>query len=78
MTVPVDVLAFESGCWTEAGAKEQAITAELGITPTRYYQLLRDALLDPVACAAHPSTAARLHRILQVRQERRPAVRWAG
>lgn len=75
---PTDVLAFESRAWVHPVAKELAITAELGISPTRYYQLLRDALLDPVTVAAHPLTAARLHRILWVRQQRRPAARWAG
>lgn len=73
-----EVLAFESRVWVHPGAKERAIVTELGSTPTRHYQLVREALLDPVACAAHPLTAARLHRILWVRQERRPAARWAG
>lgn len=61
-----------------AGAKEQAIAAELGLTATRYYQLRREALLDPAAVAAHPATAARLHRILSVRQQSRSPERWAG
>lgn len=72
------VLEFESRAWVHAGAKERAITEELGLSATRYYQLLRDALLDPVAVAAYPQTAARLHRILWVRQQGRSQARWAG
>lgn len=78
MTGPLDVLAFEARAWLHAGAKEQAIAAELGVTATRYYQLLRAALLDPTACAEHPVTAARLHRILFERDTQRSQVRWAG
>ncbi|MGO4424045.1 DUF3263 domain-containing protein, partial [Streptomyces sp. MCAF7] len=39
------VLAVERRCWPGPGAKERAIREQLGISPTRYYQLL-NALLD--------------------------------
>lgn len=75
---PADALAFESRGWVHAGAKEQAIVTDLGITVTRYYSLLRDALLDPTVCAQHPTVAARLHRILFERPRQRSRVRWAS
>ena len=31
------ILAFERRWWRETGAKEQAITESLGLSPTRYY-----------------------------------------
>ncbi|WP_353650969.1 DUF3263 domain-containing protein [Nakamurella sp. A5-74] len=70
MTAPVEVLEFESRAWVHAGAKEQPIADELGLSATRYYQLLREALLDPTAVASHPATAARMRRILEQQRSR--------
>lgn len=78
MPTLIRVLDFEARAWVNAGAKEQAIVQDLDVTVVRYYQLLCEALLDPVAVAAHPVTAARLHRILWVRQQGRSSERWAG
>lgn len=54
---PLEVLAFETEHGTHSGRKELEIRDRLGIRPARYYQLLRRAVLDPAAVAAHPITA---------------------
>lgn len=56
------ILAVEAQFWRTAGAKEEAIRA-MGISPTRYYQLLNRMLDDPAALAADPQTVYRLDRI---------------
>ena len=54
------VLAFERGTWRTAGAKEQAIAEVLGITATRYYQLLNELIDTPVALRFDPTLVKRL------------------
>ncbi|MEO3750723.1 DUF3263 domain-containing protein [Streptomyces sp. B6B3] len=56
------VLDFEHRSWPGAGAKERAIRERLGISPTRYYQLLNALLDDPAALAHDPVTVNRLRR----------------
>ncbi|MFJ8312170.1 MULTISPECIES: DUF3263 domain-containing protein [unclassified Streptomyces] len=57
------VLRMEGRPWPTPGAKERAIREELGISPTRYYQLL-NALLDDTRALAHdPVTVNRLRRV---------------
>ncbi|KAB8158836.1 DUF3263 domain-containing protein [Streptomyces sp. 3MP-14] len=56
------VLALERGSWPGPGAKERAIRERLGISPTRYYQLLNALLDDPLALAHDPVTVNRLRR----------------
>ena len=41
----IAILAFERYWWKHAGAKEQAIRDEFGLSAARYYQLL-GALID--------------------------------
>nr|WP_323369034.1 DUF3263 domain-containing protein [Streptomyces alkaliterrae] len=54
------VLAMERRGWSGPGAKERAVREELGMSPTRYYQLL-NALLDDEAALRHdPVTVNRL------------------
>ncbi|RLU86951.1 hypothetical protein CTZ27_24555 [Streptomyces griseocarneus] len=65
------VLAFERRSWTGAGAKERAIREELGLTPTRYYQLLNALLDDEAALAFDPVTVNRLRRVREARRGRR-------
>jgi hypothetical protein len=56
------ILAFERNWWRQQGAKEQAISDVLGLSATRYYQLL-DRLLDrPEALAFDPALIKRLRR----------------
>jgi hypothetical protein len=65
------VLAMERRGWPRPGAKERAIREELGLSPTRYYQLL-DTLLDDERALAHdPVTVNRLRDRRAARRERR-------
>nr|WP_229897540.1 DUF3263 domain-containing protein [Streptomyces finlayi] len=65
------VLGVEKRGWPGPGAKERAIREQLGISPTRYYQLL-NALLDDARAWEHdPATVKRLRRIRDDRRGRR-------
>ncbi|MGK5532831.1 DUF3263 domain-containing protein [Streptomyces sp. URMC 129] len=64
------VLAVARAAWPGAGAKERAIRERLGISPTRYYQLLNALLDDPRALAHDPVTVNRLRRLRESRRER--------
>jgi Protein of unknown function (DUF3263) len=64
------VLAFERSWWRQPGAKEQAIVDTLGLSPTRYYQLLNDLIdtaealrFDPVLVKRLRRQRARRHRL---------------
>src|SRR6185437_15118459 len=63
------VLAFERGTWRTAGAKEQAIAEVLGITATRYYQLLNELIDSPEALKFDPVLVKRL-RAQRTRRQR--------
>lgn len=65
------VLAMESRPWRYAGAKEAAIRAELGLSPTAYYQRLVRLLDDPAAVAHAPMLVGRLRRIRDARRRAR-------
>lgn len=65
------VLALERQSWPGPGAKERAVRERLGITPTRYYQLLNALLDDPRALAHDPVTVNRLRRLRDERRARR-------
>ncbi|KIZ13656.1 hypothetical protein SNA_37235 [Streptomyces natalensis ATCC 27448] len=65
------VLAVERRSWPGPGAKERVIRERLGISPTRYYQLLNALLDDPRALAHDPVTVNRLRRIRDARRARR-------
>ncbi|MGW2599889.1 DUF3263 domain-containing protein [Streptomyces klenkii] len=65
------VLALERRTFSGPGAKERAVRERLGMTPTRYYQLLNALLDDPRALAHDPVTVNRLRRIRDARRERR-------
>ncbi|MEU9763983.1 DUF3263 domain-containing protein [Streptomyces sp. NPDC047985] len=65
------VLAVERRSWAGPGAKERAIRERLGISPTRYYQLLNALLDDRRALAEDPVTVNRLRRVRDARRERR-------
>ncbi|MFF7675177.1 DUF3263 domain-containing protein [Actinacidiphila glaucinigra] len=56
------VLDIARRAWAGPGAKERAIRERLGISPTRYYQLLNALLDDPRALAHDPVTVNRLRR----------------
>lgn len=69
------ILGFEHRWWKYPGAKEQAVRSELGISATRYYQVL-NALIDrPEALAHDPLLVKRLRRLRAARQRARSARR---
>ncbi|MFF4606884.1 DUF3263 domain-containing protein [Streptomyces sp. NPDC001339] len=65
------LLALERRSWPAPGPKERAIREQLGISPTRYYQLLNALLDDPRALAHDPVTVNRLRRVRDDRRARR-------
>lgn len=69
--VDLAVLALERRGWPGPGAKERAVREELGISPTRYYQLLNALLDDPAALAHDPVTVNRLRRRREALRARR-------
>jgi len=74
--IPLDdedraLLAFERRWWSHAGAKEEAIRRELGMSPTVYYQRLRLLLDHPGAREVDPALVQRLQA--QRAARRRPA-----
>ncbi|MFG2227445.1 DUF3263 domain-containing protein [Streptomyces sp. NPDC048644] len=65
------VLATERRSWPSRGPKDRYIRERLGLSPTRYYQLL-NALLDDVRALEHdPVTVNRLRRVRAARRTRR-------
>ena len=67
------ILDFESGWSRHVGAKEEAIRAELGMPPARYYQLL-GRIIDTVdAIEYDPMLVGRLRRIRDDRERGRLA-----
>jgi len=65
------VLAFERQWWKHAGAKEQAIRDQFGVSATRYYQMLNALLDNPAALAHDPVLVKRLRRLRATRQRAR-------
>ncbi|MEU7278911.1 DUF3263 domain-containing protein [Streptomyces sp. NPDC045431] len=65
------VLAMERRSWPGPGVKERAIREQLGLSPTRYYQLLNALLDDPRALRHDPVTVNRLRRVRAAREARR-------
>jgi hypothetical protein len=64
------VLDVARRAWAGPGAKERAIRERLGMSPTRYYQLLNALLDDPRALAHDPVT---INRLRKARDSRRGA-----
>jgi hypothetical protein len=56
------ILAFERSWWRSPGAKEREILDALGLSPTRYYQLLNELIDRPEAAQFDPALVARLRR----------------
>ncbi len=65
------ILAFERRWWRFAGAKEEAVRRELGLSPTAYYQHLSRLLDDPLALQVEPVLVERLRRLRATRDRRR-------
>jgi hypothetical protein len=62
------ILSFEARWWRASGAKTQAISDELELTPERYYQHLARLIEHPEAAKEQPAVVRRLRA---VRDERR-------
>jgi hypothetical protein len=56
------ILDFERGWWQRPGPKETAIRAELGVSPTRYYEILRRLVDTAAAYDYDPLTVKRVRR----------------
>ena len=69
-TALASILAIEQRTWRTPGAKAQAIL-DLGLTATRYYQLLNEMIDTPEALRSDPVLVNRL----RARRERRLARR---
>lgn len=65
------VLAFEHRRYRHAGAREEAITVEFGMTPTAYAQHLNRLLDDPAAYLHDPVLVKRLRRLRDTRRASR-------
>ncbi len=70
----VAIIDFERTWWLETGPKEQAIRMRLGLSATRYYQLLNDLIDRPEAHNYDPLVVRRLRRV----RERRRRARFEG
>lgn len=69
------VLEFERQWWKYAGAKEEAIRDNFGLSATRYYQLLNVLIDRPEALVSDPMLVKRLRRLRASRQRLRSARR---
>jgi Protein of unknown function (DUF3263) len=67
------ILAFERSLWRSPGAKEREISDAIGITPTRYYQILNELIDSPDAAQFDPALVARLRRRRTARAKLRSA-----
>ncbi len=67
------ILDFEGEWRRHAGAKEEAIRAELGMAPARYYQLLGRIIDTAPAVQYDPMLVKRLRRIREARNRLRLA-----
>ncbi|SMG31889.1 DUF3263 domain-containing protein [Agreia pratensis] len=63
----IAMLTFERTWWKHAGAKEQAIRDEFGLSAARYYQLLGALIDSPSALAHDPMLIKRLLRVRDAR-----------
>jgi hypothetical protein len=69
----VAILEFERQWWRHAGAKEEAIRSEFGLSAARYYQLLNAVIDSPAAVRFDPMLVKRLQRARDARTRARAA-----
>lgn len=67
------IVAFERSWWKRGGVKDQAVKDELGMSATRYYQLLGELIDLPAAMAEDPMLIRRLRRRRDARRRERQA-----
>lgn len=65
------VLDFERGAWGISGPKEAAIRRDLGLSSTRYYQMLNRLIDSRAAYDYDPLLVRRLRRRREQRRRRR-------
>jgi hypothetical protein len=68
------ILDFERGSWQISGPKEAAIRREMGMSTTRYYQVLGELIDDPAAYDYDPL----LIRRLRIRRDERLRRKFVG
>ncbi len=73
----IRVLEFENSWWHYPEPKDRAIREYVGMSSTRYYQVLRRLLEDPEALRYDPLTVKRLQKV-RVDASRRAAQRSLG
>lgn len=64
------ILDFEGCWWLYPGPKDRAIREYLNISATRYYQVLRRLVDDPMAERQAPMTVRRLRRVREEARRR--------
>jgi hypothetical protein len=74
----ISVLDFESSWWLYPGPKDRAIREYLGMSASRYYQVLRRLIDDPEADRHAPLTVRRLRRVRAEAEQRAAARRLGG
>ncbi|CAN5571740.1 DUF3263 domain-containing protein [soil metagenome] len=67
------ILDFEREWWHHAGAKEDAIRTQFGLSAARYYQLLNAVIDSPAAVRHDPMLVRRLLRARDARTSARAA-----
>jgi Protein of unknown function (DUF3263) len=65
------ILEFERGWWRETGTKRRAIRARLGLSASRYYEVLDHLIDDPDALSHDPLLVRRLRRDRAARRRQR-------
>lgn len=65
------ILAFEHEWWKHAGAKDEAIRVNFGLSAARYYQLLNALIDTPAAIVYDPMLVRRLQRVRDARTNAR-------
>jgi hypothetical protein len=63
----IAILEFERDWWRHAGAKEEAIRSQFGLSAARYYQLLNTVIDSPDAVRHDPMLVRRLQRARDTR-----------
>lgn len=72
------VLDFERAWWLYPGPKDRTVGEYLGMSATRYYQVLRRLLDDPEAERYDPLTIHRLRRVRERARRKRAERRLDG
>jgi hypothetical protein len=72
------ILDFERDWTRHAGAKEDAVRAEFGLSSARYYQILNALIDSPAAIVYDPMLVRRLQRMREARMSARTLRRAPG